>query len=106
VARIRPKVFAVVGAIAVVAGAVCAMAFAVAQTSCQGWSGPTTVNVQTANLCTGDAWGARVGWIVVVIGAVMIVLAAVAATPRYSDVRDQRDELRRKMAGRGAGDHR
>jgi hypothetical protein len=95
VAHIRPKVLAVVGVLALVAGAVCAMSFAVAQTSCQNGPKGLTIDLQLANRCAGDAWGARVGFVVLVIGALMVLLAAVAATPRYSQQRDARAQAHR-----------
>jgi hypothetical protein len=95
VAHIRPKVLAVVGVLALVAGAVCCMAFAVAQTSCQNGPNGLTIDPQLANLCSGDAWGARVGFVVLVVGALMVLLAAVAATPRYSQQRDARARAHR-----------
>ncbi len=93
-AHIRPKVLAVVGVLALVAGAICCMAFAVAQTSCQNGPGSLTIDPQLANRCAGDAWGARVGFIVLAVGALMVLLAAIAATPRYSQQRDARARAR------------
>jgi hypothetical protein len=94
VTHIRPKVLAVVGVLALVAGAVCAMSFAVAQTSCQNGPNGLTIDPQLANLCSGDAWGARIGFIVLVVGALLVLLAAIAATPRYSQRRDARAQAR------------
>ena len=71
------------------------MAFAVAQTSCQNGPNGLTIDPQLANQCSGDAWGARVGFVVLVVGALIVLLAAVAATPRYSQQRDARARAHR-----------
>ncbi|HEX3947918.1 MAG TPA: hypothetical protein VHW47_09435 [Acidimicrobiales bacterium] len=93
-ARFRPKVLAIAGVVAVVLGAVCCMVFAVAQTSCQNGPNGLTLDPQLANLCAPQAWGARIGFIVLAVGGVLVLLAGLAATPRYREVREAR-------AGRG-----
>jgi len=91
-------VAAILGVLAIVAGAICTMAFAVAQTSCQDGPNGTTIDPQLANHCSGYAWGARVGMIVLIVGAFLVLLAALSATPRYSQQRDARIEAARAQS--------
>jgi len=80
--RATPTVLALAGVAAVVAGAGVAMAFAVAQTSCQDGSG-LVPNPGFANHCNAEAWGARIGFIVLVLGGLLVLVAGIRATPRY-----------------------
>ncbi len=80
--RVTPKVLALAGVVAAVTGAVVAMAFAVAQTSCQNGAG-LVPNPALANHCGAEAWGARLGFLVLALGGLLVLAAGIRATPRY-----------------------
>jgi len=82
--RLSPRWLAVAGVLCVLIGAVLSMSFSIAQSSCQDGPNSVVVNPQLAGLCSGDAWGARAGYVVLVVGAVLVLVAGLAATPRYS----------------------
>ncbi len=82
--RTSPKALAVVGCLGVALGAVGAMVFAVAQSSCQDGPGGLVPNPSLASHCAADAWGSRIGYIVLVMGALLVLLAGIRATPRFS----------------------
>lgn len=77
------------GLVAVVVGAALAMGFAVAQTSCQDGPAGLLPRPALAGHCAGDAWGARIGFVVLVAGGLFVLLAGVRATPRYRPTEHQ-----------------
>jgi hypothetical protein len=84
VRRPSPKVLAAVGALTAVVGAILAMVFAVVQTNCQDGPGGLLPNPALASSCTGLAWGARIGFVVLVSGALLIMIAGITTTARFS----------------------
>lgn len=100
--RASPKVLAIVGCIGVALGAVVAMVFAVAQSSCQDGPGGLVPNPSLAGHCAADAWGSRVGYLVLVVGALLVLLAGIRATPRFSGpAQHRRDAAPPGDEGRG-----
>jgi hypothetical protein len=84
VRRPSPKAFVIIGVVASSLGAVGAMVFALAQSSCQDGPGGVLPNPAFANTCSGQAWGARAGFIVLVLGALTIVTGVILSTPLFS----------------------
>jgi len=81
--RVTPTALALAGVVAVIVGAGLTMAFAVAQTSCQNGPGGLVPSPALANHCGADGWGTRIGFVVLVVGGLLVLLAGVRATPRY-----------------------
>ena len=86
--RLTPKSLVLAGVVAVAFGAVATMGLAVAQTSCQNWQGPDQIDPTRANHCAGWAWGARVGFVILLVGGLLILIGAIRATPLYRDRAD------------------
>ena len=82
----RGKTLLAAGAGCVVIGTALTVAFAAAQSTCQG----TTSDFlpRTVSPCRGDGWGAAIGFAVLVVGGLLVLASAIVSTPRFSDRRD------------------
>jgi hypothetical protein len=91
---VTPKLLAVSGALAVLVGAVVTITFAILMSSNDVGSSLVATDgtvsggakIADPSLATNMAylWGARVGYVVLALGAVLMVAAAITSTPRFS----------------------